>query len=1082
MNLAEKYGKVYGKVQKEDFVRDLKESFERRMTDVFTMVDQARDTMNFPRLTEQAKTPYREMEERIIQKRKAQLSDEFIIPSATSALAEVQSETESQSESQSQSQSQTQTHSFSEVANEEVVIEARLRKYGLPLEAISISYLSQSEELQQLARANQVVHMQHLFNEDDPICCSPTYQLEERLAKEFGNPLPPVRYFLAREEGNPKVILINQDEANLFKAAPVSPPWSLYDVRMKKGHGLAPITGAAIESLKDSLLKKLYFSSYRHQITGDNIASLAKSLDGICTSEQLQPSLDMQFKGQNISQEKPPFILPQWGFHGDKQQDILLQIEQTNLVFKERFEKRGVTISLGEGEGRAKVFISSKLNKRILAEMEKPAQKDLADSQSKLKKVVEQIKEDYNNATEERANLREQLKNYKKTKKMIIDDFDQRIASLEKRKLDAISCTKTKMASLYVEGMKGVVNLRDYHEKKLDQNINSLSSMRLGNNKEWGTRIGWGKYFVGIAPMIDHFLNEIHKADQVKTLTPEELNRKINEYTGMIYDALSGRYEVMSHSSRQDSTIMEAMHAASHSPGKDIKLWSMNLNDVLKSQFNDLYSYLINREGKSDDEKYKVWREFETCIGEVITSSKGKNLSFEDFDQKIYEEIRQFAIHNKNKFKNPDISTTEIMNRLSCSFTPGPDKEANLNATKNAIVNIIYNRFLQVAQTPSEERRDLYARIYENIIQRKPDIQLPATLESPPQGAISREELSAAVQELLRVQNIRVTSKLAGIISQRCARYVAGYKWLEYNLDHFIPVKDRSPDLGKIDAFKAELFPDAQKELARLDEEVLVIQQEINEARIQKAEQLAALENKYRELPGKIQNNTNRFAELKGEKSALNKLLSGINKLLSVFKDHQVVVDQDDAVSFLDTHFDLGKIIRDDVSASAILTFIPPEFYSIEEDMHEQFVHLHGLDEAESQAKSSLEKAAQIVRDSAVVIQERGCHVTLELLGQKTAQQTVYTVDEEQIQKKEVLSKVVDELIKEVVIAESPIPNTVTLAEEEQIRGEEVVSDVTDGLQKPETQMKITHTSLGFYKKKPEDIKEGNKEHKIQKK
>ncbi|MFI4919730.1 MAG: DUF3638 domain-containing protein, partial [Legionellales bacterium] len=212
-NLKSKYGSVYGTVNKQEFIKDLKDSFEKRMTAIFTAVQHTREELKLAPINETDKKPYYDMEERIIHKRQDQLNDEFIISSATSAIAEVQSENQSQSESQSQSQSQsqTQTHSFSEVSNEEVVVGAQLRKQDLPFKPVSIAYLFKHQETNKLTLASKTAHMHHVFKDDDPIRCSPAYTRSDEA------PLPPVRYFLAREKGNPKIILINQDEANLFK-------------------------------------------------------------------------------------------------------------------------------------------------------------------------------------------------------------------------------------------------------------------------------------------------------------------------------------------------------------------------------------------------------------------------------------------------------------------------------------------------------------------------------------------------------------------------------------------------------------------------------------------------------------------------------------------------------------------------------------------------------------------------------------------------------------------------------------------------------------------------------------------------
>lgn len=993
--LEAKYGNIYGTVKKEEFIRELRESLDKRLTTVFDVINRTRETMSLPLLTDQDSAPYKSMADLIIHKREPQLSKEFNIASAQSALTEVQSETENQSESQSesQSQSQTQTHSFSEVSNEEVVVDTQLRKHDITLEPITIDYLMVNEELADLPLASSLEHMHHLFNEDDPVRCSPIY----RMADKSGYLSPPVHYFLVREEGNPKVILINQDEANLFKAAPTA-PWSLYNIREELQGRLIPVAGPGIVSLNESLLKKLHFSAIRHEIKGNDLDSLAKSFEGICTPQQLQPSLNIDLQtNKELHGQDAVFTLPKWGFYGKNQQNISIEVEQTQITFNDKYEKRGVTISIGKGDEQSKIFISSKLNKRILAGAEN---REKGSNRPKLKEVARQIKQDYSEAMEERKQLREQLKNYKDAKKGIFVDFDARIEKLEETKAEAVRQAKTKMSGFYVEGMKGVINLREHHEKFLAKNIDTLSRMKLVNNKEWGTRIGWGKFFNGIEPMVTHYLNEILQLDRTKGLKPDELNKKLDDCITEIHLALSGRYENLAVYSRQNSALMDVMYAATTSLSKDINLWDIKFDSALKGRFADLHAIFLDREGKSDEEKLKIWMQFESVFKETIINAKGKNLSFEDFDQLIYNGMKQFATNNKTKIVNADVFISEIMNRLHGSFTSSEDKLKNTKSIQTALANIITNRFIQATKVPSEVQRDLYLRIYENLSARKAEVYLPEQLKTPHEGPISKEELSASLQEALQLQNMHVTSKIVSMTSQKLGTYVAGYKWLEHNMEHFTPVKDRTSNLGAIDGFNVALFPPAQNELARLDEEVLLIQKEIDDAKFQKSDQLAELDSKYRDLPEKIQNNNKKFAELKNEKSALNKLLSGIKKLLSVFSNHQVTVVessiaesidtgiiQDAALDLLDDQFNLETIIRDDVSASALLTFVPPELYDVEDDLKVQEEHLHGLDEREALAKKTMDGAIAIVRGQAGLLRKREYAMHQQLVNDVKEQQ-----------------------------------------------------------------------------------------------
>jgi hypothetical protein len=107
----------------------------------------------------------------------------------------------------------------------------------------------------------------------------------------------------------------------------------------------------------------------------------------------------------------------------------------------------------------------------------------------------------------------------------------------------------------------------------------------------------------------------------------------------------------------------------------------------------------------------------------------------------------------------------------------------------------------------------------------------------------------------------------------------------------------------------------------------------------------------------------------------------------------QVNIGQDNPIDFFDAHFDLGKIIRDTVSASATLEFIPPEYYEVEQDLRQQMIHMHGLDETESQVKKTVDHAGEIVRNAAGLVQERKCTLVHDLDVQKSAENRL---DEEQ--------------------------------------------------------------------------------------
>ncbi|KTC87058.1 DUF3638 domain-containing protein [Legionella brunensis] len=990
-DLYAKYGKAYGHVKKEDFIRDLKTSFEKQLTTVFSEVNLARQKMNLPLATNQQ--PYLEMEQRIIQKREAQLSDEFIIPSA-STMNESHSETENQSESQSESQNQTQTHSFSEVANEEVVVDAQLKKYDFPFEPVSMSYLSSSENMEQLPRASSIAHMSHLFNENDPVRCSPTYLLDEQLDLEHGNLTPPLQYFLAREEGNPKVILINQDEANRFKAAPVSPPWSLYDIRLKKEETLAPITGPAITSLKGSLLKKLYFSSYRYDVKLKS-SNPAQSLEGIYTPEQLQPSLTIEFKS-HAPQAGVPFKLPAWGFYGNKKQDIGLHIGRTNLSIKDKYEKKGVTISIGEGADRTEVFISAKLNKRILAEMPMDTESEISEKTPKLKQIKEQINQEYDAAMSKRTEFKKELASLKAKKKKVLEDYDKKIAELETKKNAAIGRAKASIDKSFGESMKDHLNRRKMHEDFLAKNVGAMCRLKIGDNKEFGIEV-FGKTFAGIDKAITHCCNELYEENKKQALSPTELDKKLNAYIQAIAKATEERYQKVAQYKSKIFTPIESLYAAAQSSPP----WPKNkLELALRKELQDIKRQWTDSKEKTDDKRHKKWNQFVSTIEEATNSSKG--LPIDQFHQKVIDGLTKFAADNKMD-ANKLISV--IMPRLCYSLSSAenihaPPKvgfpvvdlplDSSIVAVKEDINNFIKKGFLLATTTPSQEQSAFFASLHSHVKGKinNLDYKLPDVLLDHEKVPISPMAIMKAVKQVLVGQSIRTIDSEFISLCRESASFLVGRKAVENILDNYQPVENRSSKLDPVDGQEAQMFPSTYKALAKLDAEVLDIQRQIDEAKGLRKGDLATIQEKKAQLREQLkQLEENTLAELKAEKSAVNKLLSGIKNLWQVFARHQVALEKNEPIAFLESHFDLERIIRDDVSTSATLTFMPPEFYEIELDMQKQQLHMHGLDEAESKAKQSLDIATVIIRNDAEAIRLRECHVMHEF-------EHVYSIDE----------------------------------------------------------------------------------------
>lgn len=984
-DLKTKYGTSYGTIKKDEFIKDLKNSFEKRMTLVFDVINRSRETLKLAPVTADQKMPYYDMEMRIIKKREAQLKDEFIIPSTTSNLSEVQSESESQSESQSQSQSesQTQTHSFSEVNNEEVVVTALLRKHDIQFKPSTLSYLLSSESSGDLPLAHTIHHMNHLFNDNDPIKCSPQYTQSQ--TPDLEQPLPPIRYFLAREEGHPKVILINQDEANLFKESPIA-PWSLYDLAKGKD-SLVPITGPQIHSLNDPLLKKLLFSSYHYEMKGHDIDSLATSLDGIATREQLHPKLNTEFKAtQHVSAGNDTiFELPKWGFHGVTEQHIDLHIEQTRQIFNETHEKKGVTISIGEKEDRAQVFVSAALNKRISGEDRKQESGDIPADHTKLKSIIKQINTSYDGAMTKRKKLRDELRVLKETRKKITDDFDKKISELQSRKDNAITQAKTQIESSFNSLLNSYLNRRKTMEGYLDTNIDYMCASRPAGEKEFGIR-AFGRIFIdGLDEAIGYCCQELINDNKRSQLSSVVLENKLTAYITEIFKVTEARYETLTKCKSQHNSLLDEMYAATKSSqpkargqktqNTEITLWRRDFGRVIESHFFDLAWEWQDINETDPQKRDKKWNDLVKVLRKVVNDSKQNNISAEDFYKTVQTRVKEFAAANE---MDVDELSAEIMTRMSSSLTANPDQQKNIAAVNHDITNIVKKHFLNHLANASDEQKEFFTRLHDMIKKQidPHEYQLPALLLDY-QHPASIAEITKAIKSCFRVQGIHTSVQEIKYYAEATRNALAGRKYIQDILENnYLPVQNRPGAIPARDGFKPWMFAKNYDELTELDNATLDIQKQLDEAKAQKKAQLAELEKQHVVLRGQLAENNAVVAELRVEKSAVNKLLSGVKKVLSIFTNHQVTIEDESPVDFLDSHFALGKIIRDEISATASLTFTPPEFYDVAEDMAHQQEHMHGLNPDEGPAQKSLNNALNIVKHDAALVQDRPNQIT----------------------------------------------------------------------------------------------------------
>lgn len=975
-SLAEKYGKSYESVKKADFIADLRQAFARQLTDIFTKVDEARASMDLPLVAAETKKTYLEMEQGIINKREAQLSEEFIIPSTNSALAEIQAETEnisnSQSMSQTQSKSQTLTNSFSSVSKEKVLVGAKLKKYELSVDALDSSYLLNQEALQQLVPAHKIPHMQHLFKEQDAVRCSPRYLL----TKDKEDRVPPVHYFLAREEGDPLAILIDQDEANVFKAAPVA-PWSLYDIRLKE----VPISGPEILSLNDLIWKKLHFASYRYKVTGSDLATLAQSLEGIENLEELQPALAMQIYSQNAAQEETLFTLREWGFHGDKQQYIPLKIEQT----KEQV-KRGITLRVGEGEEQAKVFISEQLYHRILAAKQQGKQGSL------LKDITAQIRMDYEQARGERIIQRSYSMQLKERKNNVIAEYDQKIAQLEARKKEAIDKTKSHTKNAFNRYMKNFLNCKTKQEELWENNLRNYCSAKWGFD-DYGFEF-LGQRFESLDLAITYCYATLYEEHQTEHYSEKVLNKKIGAYCNLLYQIAEQRFHEM-YSYRNYTTLFEALYETTLMPKQSkqdkkkglpatLEIESNSLENILKFELYFLRGRWMDPVETIDEKIHKTWNLLVKTIKELIINAQETHPSLEEFYQQLEVCLLDFVENNTDN-KNLDIDniTDFLLPKLCFSLNSDSSHEKNKTEIQKVLRNIIKTKFLELTKYPQEGQIAFYQQMHD-ILKSKinpHNYTLPPLLLNYNEVPIPPEVIKTAIKEALTNQHVYAVDLKVNYLAKEVAGFLAGQNYLQQLLDNYTPVAERSSQITLENGQEAFYFNATFDKLQELDAEVLPIDKEIAEAKQQKKILLAEIEEEHAKLRKQVKTNNEQFRTLKKENKAVNKLLAGLGKLFSVFTNHQVIIEQEDPQDFLDSHFDLPQIIAHEVEATAQLTFAPPGFYEVGEDMEEQRVHLHGLIDSEKQAADSLHRAIDMVKEDAMLVKSRTCSINRGDLG-----------------------------------------------------------------------------------------------------
>lgn len=210
-----------------------------------------------------------------------------------------------------------------------------------------------------------------------------------------------------------------------------------------------------------------------------------------------------------------------------------------------------------------------------------------------------------------------------------------------------------------------------------------------------------------------------------------------------------------------------------------------------------------------------------------------------------------------------------------------------------------------------------------------------------------------------------------------------------------VPV--RSKDLGRIDGQEAETFHATHENLLELDREIFDIHKKLYATTAKKKQLMEPEEERLKYKHEELATNSRAIKTLQGEWSAFNKIIKALKSFFGFFSSRGVAletakpspkpatdqagadippepVDDPEADTLyqlddLDAHFDVGQIIGAGVTASATLTFKPPEFYEVERDMGAQLRHMHCTTGLETPDRDSFLSGAKLVRDKAKAIQ-----------------------------------------------------------------------------------------------------------------
>lgn len=974
-DLRSKYGKVTGIIEKDNFLDNINTKFEQQLGLVFDSVSEAKVELDLPPLQEEDKSPYLSMRQQVIDKRESTLQDELSLSVFSSNISEVHSEQEAQSQTQTQSQAQAQTHTFSEVNNEEVIVDVVLKKQSIEKAPINIEYLSDNELLSELSHAFEIDTLSNIFKYNSQVKCSPLYTIPSSASNEDGSIIPPVRYFVARESGDPLIILINQDEADLFMKDNLT-QWSLY--QLDKENSLEPIAGPPINAIEGTLSKLLSFASYHHQISGDNLKDIGRSLNGICLSSDLYPTLEMNT--DNPKHDNSIISFPEWGFYGERQQSLPMTISQVNEQVAINHYKRGINIHLGNNEEQP-LFVSSVLNERILScandEIKVPGKPVLS-------LVKEDIDKEYQAAYKKKNEIHEELKKLKQEHKATIEHYDKEITELQSLKEQKLAEAKQKVSSEFESILKDTLYIKKNYFQMLSPDIYN-SCTRL-NKDERVLRIKNIFQDTKDSPNSPKFLTfqdikhvaQYFTADyfeNVKPAEPKDSNRQLQKIINKTIEKVTEIYRTNATiATNKACSIATAVYnsATSHTGNNNLKVGKTSLHDYIKNHFKCLQGKLS---------KTQIEDLCQCVCGAAISVSHSQQKNPQDiFDPQVNFELSSLFFKtlqsNLNDFQT--IYKNDLQEHFNDNFLEIIQTFIfyNLLETdaelKTVITDLVTSKFFEQLNTPPEALSEVCENLKETLSKQQSqwEYDLP-DLFNELNHEFDIDEVREVVLDELRASDIEAFELEELTLSRRCMHHLKARQKIMALLNKFTPIENRSPNLELDNKGSYDLSKNLHGSLADLDHSLKDIDKQLSDAKKNRQTDLDDINVKISGKRVDARNNKEIIKKLKLEKSAVNKILAGLKRFFKIFESINVMLERSNPFLFLQDNVNLPMVINDNMEVDAELCFSPPEFYKVDEDMTKQKSYMHGLHDNESIAQHGLANAVDICKTQAAEIQSR---------------------------------------------------------------------------------------------------------------